>query len=355
MKINKQMIDRFLEGKTKPAETIEVLSAIAIDPALQEYVVTRRRIHYADEQMEDYGSFIPASGMAAADGQNLCDFQCEAYILSKEGIDFKEDALAQVSRNNYWLRAEGTPLFNMGKLLEKNGLLVNRRFGASLQDLKEALSSYHVVIVVNGDILLDRNQDILADGFDFNDNPNHAVTVLSISEDEKSALLYNPETGNKTDEYPLTLVLEAWKESSNYMVTARAKRFPQEYNPQPVDVSKVSLNAELLDLTEMIAENAHDVWAVRKMAKGFTYDPVDIDDGENRHSHFLVPYFMLSEEDKQPDIEMAIGTIKLLKRLGYRLVNINSMHKCPSCGSVIEPDHNFCSNCGRELSWEDFK
>ena len=59
--------------------------------------------------------------------------------------------------------------------------------------------------------------------------------------------------------------------------------------------------------------------------------------------------------EKEYDRLMAIHTIKLVKRLGYRLVNITSSYKGPACGDVIELDYNFCPNCGRKLSWEDFR
>lgn len=34
------------------------------------------------------------------------------------------------------------------------------------------------------------------------------------------------------------------------------------YNPKPIDTSDITLPEELLALTEKIAENVHDVWAV---------------------------------------------------------------------------------------------
>lgn len=357
---NLNRLDLFLNGKTTPEETLELLAAAAADPALEEYVVNSRRAIYTNEQIEDYGSFIPAGSMAADDGQNLCDFQCEKFILRREGIEFQDEVLAAESRMNYWLRSQGTPLFNMGRLLEKNGLLVNRAYGQTMDDLKAALREHQVIVVVNGDTLLGKDADILSDDFSVEDNPDHAVAVLSVSEENGTVTLYNPATDaeDTTSEYGLERFASAWEESRNYMVTARAKKTPYEYNPQPLDVSSVNINPELMELIELIAENAHDVWAVDKMKAGFSYAPADPVTGKEKDgnfNHYLIPYTMLEEKDKEPDRKMALQTIKLVKRLGYRLVNINSMHKCPSCGNVIEPDHNFCSRCGAELSWEDFR
>lgn len=357
MDINEK-INRLLDGTARPQELMELMASAATDSAIEEKIVNCRRALYTEEQIEDYGSFIPAGSVAADDGQNLCDFQCEKHILELEGVDVPTDALASVARKNYWLRGQGTPLFNMGKLMERNGLLVNRTFNASLKDLKNALGGHRVIVVVNGDTLLEKEIDILSENFDVEDNPNHAVVVESLSIEDGNVTLFNPATDeNSTSEYPLEVFMSAWEESRNYMVTARAKKVPYEYNPQPLDVSSVNINPELMELIDLIAENAHDIWAMDKFKDGFRYAPADKDGKEKDGSfnHYLLPYEMLSKEDKEPDRKMALQTIRLVKRLGYRLVNINSMYRCPSCGEVIEPDHNFCCNCGRELSWKDFR
>lgn len=357
MDINEKT-NRLLNGTARPQELMELMASIATDSTLEEEVVNYRRALYTDQQLEDYGSFIPAGSMAADDGQNLCDFQCETYILKKEGIQIKIDALAQEAKKNYWLRSQGTPLFNMGRLMERNGLLVKRMFDTDIDGLTQALKDHKVIVVVNGDTLLENEIDILSDSFDISDNPNHAVVVEDVSKENGEVTLFNPATDeDSTSKYPLEVFASAWQESRNYMVTARAKRFPHEYYPQPLDVSSVNINPELMELIDLIAENAHDIWAVDKFKSGFTYAPAGNDGKEKdgNFNHYLLPYEMLSDQDKEPDRKMALQTIKLVKRLGYRLVNINSMYRCPACGEVVEPNHNFCSNCGKELSWEDFR
>lgn len=352
-------IDNFSKGRINPEELMDILTEIAVNPDAQESLVNERRSAYISEQLEDYGSFIPASSVAADDGHNLCDFQCETFILRKEGINIDDEYLASLSRRNYWLLSQGTPLFNMGRLMEKHGLLVKRDFNVDLDKLESLLLDHNVIVVVNGDTLLEKEIDILSDNFDLNDNPNHAIVVTAVSREHNYVEIYNPATdemGN-TSQYPLEIFVAAWAESKNYTVTARPKKVPYEYCPQPIDVSSVSINPELMELIELIAENAHDVWAVDKMKAGFSYAPTDQEGKEQsgKHNHYLLPYEMLEEADKEPDRKMAMQTIKLVKRLGYRLVNINSMYKCPVCGEIIEPSHNFCCNCGNELSWEDFK
>ena len=40
------------------------------------------------------------------------------------------------------------------------------------------------------------------------------------------------------------------------------------YKPEPIDTENIVLSQELLDLTEKIAENVHDVWAAGRIQEG---------------------------------------------------------------------------------------
>jgi len=89
------------------------------------------------------------------------------------------------------------------------------------------------------------------------------------------------------------------------------------YRPQPIDTSGIVLPAELLELTERLAENAHDVWAKQRMAEGWTYGP-QRDDVAKKHPD-LVPYQDLPESEKEYDRSAAIETLKVIVALGYRV------------------------------------
>ncbi len=43
------------------------------------------------------------------------------------------------------------------------------------------------------------------------------------------------------------------------------------YTPKPIDTSNMDLSQDLLELTERIAENVHDVWAEGRISQGWTY------------------------------------------------------------------------------------
>ena len=89
------------------------------------------------------------------------------------------------------------------------------------------------------------------------------------------------------------------------------------YQPKPIDTSSVTLPADLLALTERLAENAHDIWARQRMSEGWTYGP-QRDDASKKHPD-LVAYADLPESEKQYDRNAAMETLKAIVALGYEV------------------------------------
>lgn len=89
------------------------------------------------------------------------------------------------------------------------------------------------------------------------------------------------------------------------------------YLPDPIDTSAVSLEAELLQLAERLAENTHDVWARERFAQGWKYGPCRRDDLKEHPC--LVPYGQLAEEEKVYDRQTALETLKAVCALGYTI------------------------------------
>ena len=94
------------------------------------------------------------------------------------------------------------------------------------------------------------------------------------------------------------------------------------YAAQPIDTSKVRLREDILQLTERLAENAHDVWARQRMASGWSYGP-QRDDSQKKHP-CLVPYSQLPESEKEYDRKTAMESIKAIMALGYRIEKITT-------------------------------
>ncbi len=89
------------------------------------------------------------------------------------------------------------------------------------------------------------------------------------------------------------------------------------YDPEPIDTSGVQLDKEILELTEELAENAHEVWARRRLAEGWRYGPRR-DEARKEHPS-LVPYKDLPESEKEYDRSTAMETLKVMLALGYRI------------------------------------
>lgn len=89
------------------------------------------------------------------------------------------------------------------------------------------------------------------------------------------------------------------------------------YTPRPIDVSSIELSEDLQALTEKLAENAHDRWAETRIAQGWRLG-AQRNDAQKLHP-CLVSYEELSNEDKELDRVTAIGTLKAILALGYRI------------------------------------
>lgn len=92
---------------------------------------------------------------------------------------------------------------------------------------------------------------------------------------------------------------------------------PLSYKPEPIDTLAVTLNEKILKLTELLAKNAHDIWARQRLAEGWRYGLVR-DDAKKEHP-CLVPYEELPESEKQYDRNAAMETLKAIIALGYRI------------------------------------
>lgn len=143
------------------------------------------------------------------------------------------------------------------------------------------------------------------------------------------------------------------------------------YTPKPIDLSDVMLTDDLNELREAIAENAHDIWSQKRISEGWSYGPKR--DDVKKQNPDLLPYGRLSETEKQYDRELAMRTLKLVKKLGYDIVKreetelyrvlINRIHNskqefhCRKCGNVVYFHQVFCDKCGIELDidWNSMK
>jgi len=204
--ISDELLAAFLEGNVDNEEMARVLKAVGRDEDLQETLDIALQVEEAEE--------LPMLQMAAEGGRNLCDVQCEAYVLKRFGIDCSVDELLEVAKKNHWIQWEGTPLRYIGNLLKDKGLLVTRSYKAAVEDIDRALKDGNgVIVAVDSDKLYPERPDE-------EDATNHAIVVTSL--DAENVTIFDPGNTDEVD-IPLPLFMAAWRESMCYLVKATDK------------------------------------------------------------------------------------------------------------------------------------
>ena len=89
------------------------------------------------------------------------------------------------------------------------------------------------------------------------------------------------------------------------------------YIPKPENLDGIQLSDELNGLVEAMAKNVHDVWAQSRMEQGWIYGPERND--QLKHHPCLVAYEELPEVEKAYDRDTAVGTLKLILKLGFNI------------------------------------
>ena len=89
------------------------------------------------------------------------------------------------------------------------------------------------------------------------------------------------------------------------------------YIPKPENLDNIQLSEELNNLVEAMAKNVHEVWAQSRMEQGWTY-------GQERNDQLkqhpcLVAFEELPEVEKAYDRDTAVGTLKLILKLGFNI------------------------------------
>lgn len=367
--ISPEVLAAFIDGNATAQESKEIFAALAEDARLRELMHISQSVDAELGLIPQDCEFLPMTAMAATcSEENYCCLECEKYILRRLDIEFNEDQLLQNAIQNGWQKEKGTALHNVGRHLENKGLLVTRQYNASMEDIATALKENECVIVaVDGGELLGNRADEIIEDLVIGQIPDHTVVVLSLDERSNTITLFDPNSSNADDTYPIEQFKDAWNDSKNYLVTITSNSM-KTYTPKPIDLSDVELTEDLNELREAIAENAHEIWAVSRQKEGWTYGPQR--DDKLKQTPDMVPYSQLPEGEKEYDREMAMKTIKLLKKLGYDLIKreetelykvlkqrIQSSDEefhCRRCGNVIYKHQVFCDKCGIELDmdWE---
>ena len=324
MKISDELLAAYLEGKTNKEQTLQVLNALKTDAELRERVEMALSVDAEIGEMPEFeleekpavrviplsipSTELPMMKLAAKDDENICSVVCEAYILHRHNIPFDSNELLLTAREKHWLKTEGTPLHAIGQLLALKGLLITRKYDATIDDLLKVLALNNDVIVAV-DI-----QKLYKEQLEVDLDINHAIVVTAVDTISGIVSIYDPQKRDHVD-IPMSFFLRAWHDSRNYMV--RVLQSIDEYEPEPIRLDEVTLSDNLIELREAIAENLHDVWAITRIKEGWTYGPVRND--EKKKHPDLIPYCALPDSEREYDRLMAWNTLKLVKKLGFEI------------------------------------
>lgn len=362
--ITEEMIAAYLDGNATKEESFAILEALPHSPELQEILSIILAVDRDRALGFNRGEILPAEAVAASSTEgNRCCLECEKFILGRRDIEFDNDEVESVAKENRWQSDNGTALHNVGRQLERYGLSITRRFKCTIADIVAALAAGDDVMVavdggeLTGNLELERREYLL-----IGEIPDHTVVVVSCDIDENTITLFDPNSPRELDTYPIEQFLDAWDDSKNYMVTAY-RRGAKEYTPRPIDTNDVELRAEISALGEAIAENAHEIWASIRKAEGWRYGQKRND--EERLTPSMVPYAELSEREKQSNRDMAMQTIKLIHKLGYDIIKYQKTQlyaelkqringsmteaHCPRCGAVLYFGQRYCDRCGEKI------
>ena len=369
--LSTEMIAAYLDGHATPAECRQVLNALQHDKQLRELLQVSLMVDAEMGVLNHQQDYLPMAALAADCGEDsYCCLECEKYIMRQHGLNYDELQLLHDATCNGWLKENGTALHNVGRHLEAAGLVVVRQYEASVQDIAKALSNGEGVIVAvdGGELLGSQHIEQLEDTY-IGAMPDHTVVVTNYNEGKDEIIIFDPNSPNQQDSYNLSQFANAWADSKNYLVTIKKFTDMNTYEPKPIDVSDVILEEDVTELREAIAENAHEIWAIERMQEGWTYGPERND--ELKHNPCMVPYSKLPESEKEYDRQMAMQTIKLMKKLGYDLVKhrdtdlyeqllrrircSTQTFLCPACSkkgikTPIYKHQAFCDVCGHELT-----
>ncbi|VDM37968.1 unnamed protein product [Toxocara canis] len=92
----------------------------------------------------------------------------------------------------------------------------------------------------------------------------------------------------------------------------------EPFVPTPVDISSVILPHFAMDIHEKLAENLHELWAMRKIELGWTFG--EVRDEIQRQHPCLTSFDRLPTNEKNYNINLAIDTLKTIDALGYNMV-----------------------------------
>lgn len=156
---------------------------------------------------------------------DTCAIKSQEIVMNAVGLDVSENSLRDEAILNGWYTPGfGTPMEDVGKLMEAHGIDVRQQIHGNVFNLISELSKGHPVIVGvdSGELwnpgINETFEDLVKGG-----QADHALIVGGIefnSDFSKGTVnLIDPGTGDFSVGYDLEQFSDAWADSDNFMVT----------------------------------------------------------------------------------------------------------------------------------------
>lgn len=147
-----------------------------------------------------------------------CAVKSQEIILREFGIEVTEEQLRQEGFAHGWLSENGTPLCDVGKLMELHGVPVTHTYHANIFNMVNELSKGHKVMVsVDAGELWGEERFTPEDN-----NPDHTLIVSGVDTSDVEnvkVIITDPGTGDFRKEYSMEEFVEAWKDSDCCMIS----------------------------------------------------------------------------------------------------------------------------------------
>lgn len=150
-----------------------------------------------------------------------CAVACQEFIIREyTGGDVTEAELRKLAEIRDWFVETGTPVDDIGKLLEVYGIESSINYEATFQDLRKTLSDGNRTIVAVNNIALSTEW---CDGYPFA-SCNHAIEVIGIDESDPEDIRVIVNDPGVEDGCAKSIsydnFMDAWGTSGGYMMTA---------------------------------------------------------------------------------------------------------------------------------------
>jgi hypothetical protein len=195
-------------------------------------------IHHASNHFGEEAK-IDVSSDVYQGYKDTCAIRSQQLVLNDFGVPVSQEQLInEASQNGWYHQGDGTPMEDVGNLLESHGIAINRVVDGNIYDLASELAQGHKVIIgVDANELW--HDGLLQDAKDsvIGETPNHALIVAGIDTADPQniqVILEDPGTGDVAKAYPMEQFLDAWHDSKNYMVST-TQPAPLAYNPEMVN------------------------------------------------------------------------------------------------------------------------